>query len=236
MMHARWINGNLAYWDTHQCRIIDAFGPTVCKVLEDFNHNVTSAADTPTGWTVTLTEDGGGESTIAATDGVGGKLLITTDGNEHDGISMQHLPEVFKLATSKPCYFGVKLQSNDATQSKWMVGLCITDTEMLGGVSDGAYFEKLDGVTDINFVLEKNATETTSGSAVGTFADNTDVTLEFYWDGAAMHHFVNGVEKTALAVTNLPDDEELAMSLEFETGEGNAATMTVDWMRCVQFN
>ena len=41
MLHSRWINGNLAYWDTHQCRIIDAWGASVVKYI---NHFVSYAA------------------------------------------------------------------------------------------------------------------------------------------------------------------------------------------------
>lgn len=234
-LHSMRVQGNLVFWDTHRARWVDAIGPGVCKFVDDFvaTHLTT---DAPHGWTVTLTEAGAGESTIAGADGAGGLLLITSDAAEHDGVSMQVTKEAFKLASGKPCYFGIKLQSNDATQSKWMAGLCITDTEMLGDVSDGVYFEKLDGSTDINFVLEKNTNETTSASAVGTLADNTWVILEFLFDGTNVDCFVNGVQQTRLAITNLPDDEDLTPSLEFETGEANAATMTIDWVRCIQIN
>ena len=66
MLHSRYVYGNLAFWDTHQNRIVDAIGPGVRKYINHFTDNVTSATDTPTGWTVTLTEAGGGETTLAS--------------------------------------------------------------------------------------------------------------------------------------------------------------------------
>ena len=51
MMHSRWINGNLAYWDTHQCRIIDAWGANVYKYLNHFvGLPVDDTTANPTEW------------------------------------------------------------------------------------------------------------------------------------------------------------------------------------------
>jgi hypothetical protein len=233
-MHSKWVNGNLIFHDGQ--RWFDAIGPTVCKFLEDFVGTPFASADTPAAWTVTLVEGGAGESTVALADGAGGLLLITTDAAENDGVNMQVTKEAFKLASGKPCYFGIRLKVSEATQSDFLVGLCITDTDLLGGVTDGVYFDKVDGSTDINFTLEKNGTETTSASAVGTCADDTYVILEFFFDGTNVDAYVDGALQTRLAVTNLPDDEELTPSIHFLTGAAAAETMTVDWIRAIQIN
>jgi hypothetical protein len=233
-MHSKWVNGNLIFHDGQ--RWFDAIGPTVCKFLEDFVGTPFASADTPAAWTVTLVEGGAGESTVALADGAGGLLLITTDAAENDGVNMQVTKEAFKLASGKPCYFGIRLKVSEATQSDFLVGLCITDTDLLGGVTDGVYFDKVDGSTDINFTLEKNGTETTSASAVGTCVDDTYVILEFFFDGTNVDAYVDGALQTRLAVTNLPDDEELTPSIHFLTGAAAAETMTVDWIRAIQIN
>lgn len=232
-MHSKWVHGNLVFHEGH--RWLDAIGPDVCKVLEDFVGTPFASADTPAAWTVTLVEAGAGESTVALTDGAGGLLLITTDAAENDGVNMQVTKEAFKLASGKPCYFGAKFMISDATESDFIVGLCITDTTLLGGLTDGVYFRKVDGATDVKFVIEKDSAETES-AALLTAVKDTYMTLEFFFDGTNIDAYVNGVLQTRLAMTNLPDDEELTPSIAFLTGAAAAKTMTVDWIRAIQIN
>jgi hypothetical protein len=232
--HSKWVQGNLVYYDTYLHRWIDAIGYGVCKVLENFQYTG-MATDAPSAWTTTLVEGGGGESTVALTGGAeGGTLLITTDAAENDGVNMQVQGEAFKFASGKPLYFGIKFQASEATQSDFLVGLAITTTDALGGVTDGVYFRKVDGSTTCSAVIEKNTTETT-GTAM-TFAATTDYVLEIFWDGAAADFFVDGVALTRLAQTNIPDDEFLSPVIHFLAGSANARTMTVDWVRCIQIN
>jgi hypothetical protein len=158
-----------------------------------------------------------------------------TAANEDDGISVQWGDENYEFTSDQDIYFGIELEVTDADATDFLVGLAITDTALLGGLSDGVYFESLDGSTDINAVTEKDSTETTSSSAVGTLADSTLVFLEFYWDGSSstIYFFVNGVQQ-ATSSTNVPDDEALRPSLEFLSGEASANTMKVRQMRAIQ--
>lgn len=234
-VQGRRIAGNLAYFDKagHLKRLIDAIGPDVIKWDERFLNVGALASDDPLGWTVTLVEAGAGESTITRTGTFGGGLVLTTDANEDDGIEMQLLGEAFKLNSScKALYFYAKLQASEATQSDFLVGLCITDTTLLGGMSDGIYFEKLDGSTSMSCTTEKNATETQTDS-IGTFAADTDVEVEFYYDGTAVEFFVNGVS-VARHTTNICDDEDLTPSLQFLAGSTTAKTLTIKQMRAIQ--
>jgi hypothetical protein len=201
---------------------------------DDFVHSGLAAADAPVGWTVTLVEAGGGESTITKPDAVGGALLLTTDAFENDGVSMQLAGEAFELTSDQRLvYFGCRFQINDATQTDFLVGLCITDTALLGGMTDGVYFRKVDGSTSLAAVIEKDSTETTT-TGVHTMVDATDVTLELYFDGTTVEFFVNGVSVASLSGANLPDNEALTPSIEFLTGEAVANTMQIDWVRAIQ--
>lgn len=234
-LHSRRILGNLAYWDTHRNRIIDAVGPGVCKFVEEFVKSEIPSADAPSAYTVTLVEGGAGETTIALVAGAaGGELLITTDAAENDGANIQGKGEAFKLTSGKPCYFGCELKISDATQSDVLVGLCITDTDLLGGMTDGIYFRKVDGSAALSFVLEKDSTETTG--AVLTMVADTFYTLEWYFDGTNVDSYVDGVLQTRLAMTNLVDDEEITPSIHFLTGEAVAKTANIRWIRAIQFN
>ena len=229
------IAGNIVYIDRskHLRRLVDAIGPDVIKFSEKFVRPLISAADTVLDFTATLVEAGAGESTITKPDGVDGGLLFTTDAAENDGISLQLKGESFKLTTGcKALYFYARLQANEATQLDWLTGLCITDTTLLGGMTDGIYFEKLDGNTTMSCTTEKNSTETQTDS-IGTFAAATDVEVEFYYDGAAVEFFVNGAS-VARHTTNIVDDEDLTPSIEVLTGEAVAHTLTLKEMRAIQ--
>ena len=235
-IHQLWRYGVPIYYDTYRHRWIDAIGDTVDVVKFTLNTAYMPRDDTTgdlTGFTHTAVEAGAGVSTAVLSDNT---LLITAAANEDDGVNLQVIGEAFDLASTNLVYFGINFQVNDADQVDVLVGLCITDTTLLGGMSDGIYFESLDGSTDINFVLEKDSTETTSAAAVGTLADATNVTLEFLFDGTNVDAWVDGTLQTRLATTNLPDDEQLTPSIHFLTGEAVANTMTVNWWRAIQIN
>ena len=226
---------DLAFWSGHQKRIIDAIGPDVVKYVNDFTGGpgIDTAFDSE--WTVTRVEAGAGESTATRTDFAGGALLVTTDANENDGVNMQLIGESFGLLTSaREFYFGAfGLQVSDATQSDLFLGLAVTDTDILGGVTDSLGFRKVDASTTLNCLVEKDSSETTATAA--TVADATALDLEFYWDGAGLEFFVNGASVATPAVTNLPDNELMRLSLHFLAGEAVAKTLTLDKIVAIQF-
>ena len=230
---SRYIRGNLAFYDTHRMRLVDAFGPDVVKWQANAQHAQDTAATgtQPSGYVTTLVEAGaGGDSDVEASDEVGFVWEIVTDNADNDGVNIQLNGEAFRLG-ARDVYFGIKLRADEATQDDFLVGLCISDTDLLGGMTDGVYFEKLDAGTGISTVTEKDSTETQSDDE-GTFAADTDVTLEFYWDGTAVYFFVNGVE-VGRVTANVPDDEELTPSIHFLTGEAVAHRMKVAWARAI---
>jgi len=232
-LHSKRVNGNLIFWDTHPARWIDAIGPNVAKIIDHFNQTPFDGADTPAATTVTLVEAGAGESTVALEAGAdSGVLLITTDAADNDGVSIQWKGEAFKLSGSNPCYFGARLKLSEVIQSDILVGLCITDTALLGGMTDGAYFRKVDASAVMSAVLEKDSAETTATAL--TMVDDTYVFLEIYYDGTSVHFYVNGVELTLLAQTNLPNDEWLTPSIEVLTGEAVVKTCRLDKILAIQ--
>jgi len=231
-LHTRHYGDNLLYFGKNRKQLLGAIGPDVMTYFEDFIGPI-AASDALVGWTTTLVEAGAGESTVTIPDGAGGVLLLTTDANEDDGINLQKIGEMFKLSTTqKILYFGIRLKISDKTQSDFIAGLCITDTTLLGGMTDGVYFRKVDGSANVNVVTEKNSTETET-LAVAAMVDDTYKLLEFYWDGTSVEFFVDGVA-VAQHTTNIVDDEELTPSIHFLTGEAVAKTMSVDWIRVIQ--
>jgi hypothetical protein len=188
--------------------------------FEDFDYY--TAAD----WTVTETQAG---ATQALADGDGGLLLLTNTAADDDLVALQKVGESFRFEAGKKLFFEARFRVSDATQSDVVMGLQITDTTPLD-VSDGVFFIKADGAATVNFVVEKNGT-TTTASSVATLANNTFVSLGFYYDGVSqVQYFVNGVSAGASVTTNLPDDEDMTVSFAIQNGEAVAKTMTVDYV------
>jgi uncharacterized protein YacL (UPF0231 family) len=219
-------------------RLYDAFGIGVAKYAQEFvNLPVDDATGDPTEFVNTITEAGAGNSTAVVTDSAGGALLITTAANEDDGYQMQlggaGGGECVKLDGQYPTYFGIRFQINDVDQTDCLFGFCITDTDAIGGVTDGVFFRSVDGSGVLNFVIEKDSVE--SITAADTLADATNVTAEFYYDGTNITAYINGAQVAQIANTDVsfPDDEELRLTMEFLTGEAVANTCTIDWVRLI---
>jgi hypothetical protein len=176
-------------------------------------------------WTITET----GVATQALADEDGGVLLITNAAGATDASFSNKVGESFLMASGKKAWFEARLKVSDATQSNWVAGLQITDTTPLD-VTDGIFFRKDDGDTNIDFVVEKDNTATTE-TAIGTNADDTYVSVGFYYNGVdAVIGYIDGVAQARLAVTNLPDDEALTISYGIQNGEAVAKTMSIDYI------
>lgn len=231
---------NIGTFDTaaHRKRLIAARGPDVFTFEDDFINSRATGADALLGATVTLVEAGAGETTVALADVAGGALRISADANDNDGANVQWSPEGFKLSTTcKYLYFGARLKVSEATQSDFYVGIAVTDTDLLGGVTDGISFRKVDGATDVNLVVEKDSTETALATvaSVGTAYR----IYEFVYDATgatpSIEVFVDGVSYGTVALTNLPDDEELRPSIHVLAGAAAASLVAdLDWIRVIQ--
>lgn len=196
------------------------------KVHSYFNDFDTfTAAD----WTITTTEAGAGSATEALTNADGGVLLITNAAGDNDRDFFNKVGESFLMASGKKAWFKARFKVSDATQSDFVMGLQITDTTPLD-VTDGIFFQKDDGDTNLDFHVEKDDTAT-SATAIATVADDTYLTVAFYYNGVdEVQYFVDNVKKGTLATTNLPDDEELTISFGIQNGEAVAKTMSVDYI------
>jgi hypothetical protein len=212
---------------------------------------VTDGAWNVNNWKTTLVEAGASETTLVATDGAPPVLVGTTDAAESDGLNCQWavfadndaattlvVQEAFKYAAGLNQYFEMRFKTNDSTQSKGEFGLIITDTTINGGVTDGIYFRKKDGDQTLFFVTEKNSTETETEltTALGSteLADDTYITIGFRFNAGAtaatssVDIFVNGTKiNTTHSMANLCDDEELALSWCWLTGEANSCNITI---------
>jgi hypothetical protein len=171
-------------------------------------------------------------------DVAGGALLITCAGNENDGVSLQlgnaNSGEWLDLSLKHPTYFGVQFQINDVDQTDVFFGAAVTDTAILGGVTDSIGFRSVDESAVLYFLLEQDSVESTT--AVATMTDAADMVAEFLYLDGNVEVFINGVSVLTVADTdtNFPNDELMRLSLEFLSGEATANTCTVKWLRLIQ--
>lgn len=214
--------------------------PTIWHTyFNDFDHF--AVAD----WTITTIELGAGNASEALADADGGVLLITNDAADNDSDFFQKVGESFKLASGKRTIFKARFAVSDATQCDWVMGLQVTDTTPLAaagdGVTDGIFFQKDDGDTNIDFYVQKDATTgqlTTTAFTTAAAAD-TYMSLAFDFDGVRYVKLfkddvhITTVDLTATLATYLPDTE-LTISFGIQNGEAVAKTMSVDYIFAAQ--
>ena len=228
----RAVNNALVWYPSGKpYRWLDAKGENVIGYSNHFANANIHSASTMAGWTTTLVNS----STVTTTDTNGGRLLLTTDAAENDGVSLQMTGASWKLITHRPAYFGIKFQADVATQVDWMTGLCVTDTAILGGITEGAYFRKVDGTTNVEFVVELGSTELST--TVDTFVAATDNIYEMYFDGANLYAYIDEVLVATVATSAalFPDTSLLTPSVEFLSGVITTTDeMSIDWLRAFQ--
>lgn len=217
-------------WD--DCpRLAIAQDPSVAFTHFDHFHSY-AAAD----WTITTTEAGAGDATEAITDEQGGVLLITNDAADNDSDELQRVGETFTLVPGKPAWVEAAFKINDVTQSDFLFGLCITDTTLIDGMTDGVFFQCDDGDAVLDWHVIKDSTETSSNGATPvTLADGEwfRTGIKLLVDGS-IEMWVNGVKVQSYSGANIPNDELLRFSMAIQNGEAVAKTLSADYMDGVQ--
>lgn len=177
-------------------------------------------------WTVTETQAGATQA--VSTGASGGILLLTNATGTTDVNQIQLVNETFKLSSGKQFYLKARFALT-ATLANFgaLVGLAITDTTAVAGVSDGIFFRKPTGSSTLSAVVCKGSTETTQ--ALGTMVSGTYVVAELYYDGASsIECFLDGAKIGTVATTNLPNTEELAVTI----ASVNATTGAANVLAC----
>jgi hypothetical protein len=181
-------------------------------------------------WVVTETQAAATQG-IAA-DVLGGALALVNSAADDDVNQLQAAEEWFKTGVGKRAWFECRFKVSDATQSDLFVGFCTTDTTVIAGTTDSLGFRKSDGSTTLQSLSEDNTVETTNTHL--TMADDTYVTVGFYWDGISRVFFYSGSGESRTLVnthtTTIEQTNKLALTLCLQNGDGNARTLTVDYV------
>jgi hypothetical protein len=188
-------------------------------------------------WTITIVEAGGGSASAALQNEKGGVLLVTNDNFDDDSYQAQFLGEMFKMEAQKEAYFECRFQVADITDTDLLFGLCITDTTLIAGMSDGIFWRKDDGDANLDLVTTKDTTPVAE-TAISTVVANTWKRVGFKFDGhQTITPIVDGVLLPASAITtaaSIPDDEELTVSFAIQNGAAAAKTLKLDYILAAQ--
>ena len=141
--------------------------------------------------------------------------------------------ENVKLNGVYPLYLCLKFAINDVDQTDLLYGVAVTDTDCLGGVTDGLYIRSVDESAVLSLVMEKDSVETVA--PMQTMVDGTIYTVEVYYDGSSVFGYVDGTQVVELLddAPTFPNDEDMRLTFEFLTGEAVANTCTVYEMRMI---
>jgi hypothetical protein len=214
--------------------------PDPTKVFTYFDDFYTyTAAD----WTVTEVNDA---TQALVADEPFGALILTTAGADNDGSQGQLTTENFTLSVGKKAWFKARFKVSDATQSDFAIGLIVLDTTILGstdgdGATDGIFFAKEDGDTQLDVYCQKNTTTGQKSASNIATVGTSYITVGFEWDGKRyVNYFVDDVKKGELdlhplapvsgAPTDYLPDTPVTVSYALLAGEGAAKTMTIDYL------
>lgn len=191
--------------------------------FEDFH--IYTAAD----WTVTEI----GTATQAVAAGPGGVLVVTNSAADNDASQNQLINETFKFVAGKKLSFKMRFKVLEAIECDLLLGLAITDTTV-HDATDGIFIRKDDGDALLDLVAVKNSTASAL-TGFGTLAADTWTVVEFYYDGSPLATgdidvSVNGIRAGSIPLTNVPDDEDLAVTFSIRNGQAVADVLSIDYI------
>lgn len=195
-------------------------------------------------WVITTVEDGAGSATEAiSVSERSGALVLTTDDGAVDSTQLQAsigatVAEIWQLQSDKRLVIAAKFKVGDITDSVALLGICITDTSLLGGMTDGVYFRKADLDATLQAVTEKDSAEDTLD--ITEMVNDIYVEVAMAWDGKGSIEvfLLSSGTWTSIGVLDTaashPTDEALAVSLAILNGAAAAKTLTIDYIRVIQ--
>ena len=214
--------------------------PAVGVIAEYFNDFFTAqglstdCTDT-IDWEFTIVEAGGGEAACALIDGLGGQMKFTNDANDNDRIVASKNGEAFRFTVGKKLWFRARFLVSDADDVDAFVGLVIKSATDPAGTAptDGVWFQLTEASDVLALKVAKNSTATSTN--VLTVANDTFVDVAYYYDGVdSIDIFANGAYVATSAVTNLPDDEDVAVFFAIQNGAAGNDYLTVDYVYAAQ--
>jgi len=197
--------------------------PLSAHILIDDFDNYTAAQ-----WTVTTTT-----GTTALLAGNGGLVIQSTAATLNDIQANVKTPAAFQITAGQDAWFVWRGNLANALDNTLQVGLQAGGTFL--APTDGVYFTKAAAATSVNLVIRAASVSTTVAMPVFAFANATNATLAWYYDGAKVtawagtaNQYVSTVSTTVL--TNLPTATVLSPAYGLSAGSAAVRTLTTDYI------
>jgi len=213
------------------------------------------------GWNVGTNTNGSvatGDALTANTPGVGGYLILSTDGSaQYDyatiklsGYGGAGCPVKITENSGLKMWFETKIIPASVTDKFFMLGLgsanaddVTVDATGAEQIQDGFYFRTLLATeVQLDTAVNQNTTETEIKGNAAAVAANTALKLGMYFDGVTtLTFYVNGVALddtvTIGDAGNIPNDVGLTPFFHLKDGVagGSASALYVEYMKLVQF-
>ncbi len=231
----RYPNGVTNVSNNNPLRDFIANDPT--KLIQYFNDFHTYTASE---WLVTETD---AAATQAVNTGARGGILDLTMDTTTATAALQlqlgataAVNETFKIQSGKKLWLKARFALTAGTMNNFgaLIGLAVTDASAVAGVTDGFYFRKSTGSSALEMVLEKDSTESTVTmiAAPGTVTATYYECAAYYNGKDSVEVWLDGVKVgTHTTLTNLCDDEELAVTIASVNATAGAANvLSVDYI------
>lgn len=181
----------------------------------------------------------------------GGVLALITGAVNDDCVSLQFTGangagEMIQLISGKQTFFRCRAKLSEITESAAFLGFSTRDASLspaddafIPNSSDNVGFVKTDGATAWAFQTAKNKVDDSVTGVTrrsGVANTSTDfVWLSFYYDGiSSVQAYVDGVAAGAAILTDIPDDEPLALTYMAKNGDANSRQLFVDFDEIIQ--
>lgn len=200
-------------------------------IFDDFMSFATSQ------WTLTTTEAGAGAATEVAA-GANGILTVTNDNADNDLDAFQYAGgggatvQNIRFIPGKKTQIVGRFNLSAAALTDFMFGAYVTDTDPIGGVTDGVYFRVVAGSPNLTLVVEKASVETIVQTGK-VLANNVYVKVELYYDGEELLIYIDDMRVAKAPLTNLPT-ADLALSFVLQNGAAAAQIARIDYIGLAQ--
>lgn len=234
------------------CPLVNyANGHTIAHEFFDDFHEF-SVGDATSRWTLDATAGTAvlGSAETANTTGLGGFVAVAAGATNNNYANVKltsgDTGAAFLLANSgKAMWYEARFMVDSVSDCTYYIGLCDEATTEAGAddtgaetfSADGIYWRSLTGTpTELDFAHTQGGTESEVEGNSATLGADAIVVVGFYSDGTTLTPYVNGTAKTTvlLAATNFPNDQGLTPFMFVKQGASAAATIFVDYIKCVQ--
>lgn len=179
-------------------------------------------------WTVTETQAGATQAILANTDG--GIIALVNSATDDDINAIKWVNNTFVLPTNKSWWIATRLKVSSALVSDVIFGL----VDVMTGFNPayGVYLTKLNGAATFALAVENNSAITAGSAASPAIVDDTyvDLAITFNKDTGVITAWLNDAPFANVTVlTNMPT-AALAPAIGVQNGDGNARTLSCDWL------